>query len=254
MAKNTIIKVALPLPDMLIFQKLIKELKYKNRFFLSEECEKFCNNLIKYSKLFKTHNFDDGMSFYRARINDFDDAHNQSNYFSLEQMGAPPAKHAKNGRLNPQGISCLYLADDINTSIAEVRPWVECKITVAEFVLRKDINVINLSDKVFLKDLRKIDSEKYEGAEFTWKQLISWMFSVPFDPRDDTAYVPTQFIAERIKKEGFDGILYDSALSPGYNLVLFDETNVEGVKLFYSTVRNISYENEVQKAVDLLVG
>lgn len=248
MGENIIIKTVLPLIDIFVLQKLIRELKYKNRFFLSEESDRFSNNLIEYSKLFKTHEFETGKRFYRARINNLDDKFTQKNYFSIDQMGAPTAMQAKNGRMNPQGISYLYLADDINTSIAEVKPWVNCTITVAEFLLEKNIKVINFSNKFYLKDLLEEDAIKYGGAEFTWKQLITWMFSVPFDPRDDSAYIPTQFIAEKIKNEGYDGILYDSAVSQGYNLALFDEANVNRVKLFYTTVRNISYENEIRES------
>jgi hypothetical protein len=57
------------------------------------------------------------------------------------------------------------------------------------------------------------------------------MFSAPFDPRDDTAYIPTQFLAERIKSAHFAGIIYDSALNAdGYNVTLFDVKKANAVR------------------------
>ena len=63
---------------------------------------------------------------------------------------------------------------------------------------------------------------------------------MPFDHRDDTAYVTTQYITERMKKEGAHGILYDSALSPkGYNLALFNDKLATCSKLYRVRVNSI---------------
>jgi hypothetical protein len=57
------------------------------------------------------------------------------------------------------------------------------------------------------------------------------MFSAPFDPRDDTAYIPTQYLAERIKGAGFAGIIYDSSLNTnGYNVTLFDVKRAKAMR------------------------
>ncbi|MBI1911986.1 MAG: RES family NAD+ phosphorylase [Deltaproteobacteria bacterium] len=242
MSENQIIKTSLPLKDLIIFSEFLKEIRYKNRFFLDDASEKFCNNIIKYAKMFKTREFIKGEQFYRARIYEF----NSSAHFSIDVMSAPPPEKATHGRLNPVGIPYLYLANNSNTAIAEVRPWVGCNITIAKFVLNRTITLINFSSALSLEELNKMNFEKYEGAELTWRELISWLFSAPFDPRDDTAYMATQYLAEKIKKEGFDGILYDSALaSGGYNIALFDKNNASADKLYKASVKRISYENEI---------
>lgn len=54
--------------------------------------------------------------------------------------------------------------------------------------------------------------------------------------RRDAEYLPTQFLCELIKTNGFDGVLYKSGLGDGYNVALFDPsvatcTQVEEVRI-----------------------
>jgi RES domain-containing protein len=196
-------------------------LRYENRFTLSEESEGFIFKLLEYAEKYKTINFKKGRGFFRARKHEI----NQSEAFPLDEMSAPPKGYASHGRLNPKGIPYLYLASNSLTAVSEVRPWVGGKATVAEFELVKDVSLVNFSAR-FFQNVPK--EEKYEGKERSWKEVIAWMFSAPFDPRDDTAYVPTQYLSERIKGLGYDGIICDSPLNPnGYNVTLFDPTSAE---------------------------
>ncbi len=58
-------------------------------------------------------------------------------------------------------------------------------------------------------------------------------------------YTPTQFIAERFKREGYDGIVYKSDFGEaGYNIVLFDPDVAECVsgRLFKAKAINIEFE------------
>jgi RES domain-containing protein len=160
--------------------------------------------------------------------------------YPLERMGCPPAQKATHGRLNPVGIPYLYLANDLKTAVSEVRRWIGCQITVAEFAMQREVCVINFSNKVFTN---VSSGDDYAAAESTWKEWVSFMFSLPFDPRDETAYMATQYLAGRIKKEGFDGILYDSALSQdGYNLALFNAEASKPLKGFKVEVKSVSYD------------
>lgn len=196
-------------------------LKTENRFTLGEELAGFVELIIEYAKKYKTVSLPRNTVLYRARINDIN---HSSTPFKLEEMGAPPAFLAGHGRLNPRGIPYLYLASSKLTAISEVRPWVGCDVTLAEFNLSVDYSLINFSQKYFVNIPQGIE---FEGFEFSWRELITWLFSAPFDPRDDTAYIPSQFLAERIKGAGFDGIIYDSPLSSeGYNVTLFNVNSV----------------------------
>jgi RES domain-containing protein len=239
--QNITISVPLSFADLHAFSRLIRELRFENRFFLSEGPSRFLAGLIKYTKQYKTHSFSSGQHFYRARVHEF---RMEVASYPLDRMGSPPSHKATHGRLNPVGIPYLYLANDIDTAVSEVRPWIGCQITVAEFALQHDVSVINFSNKVFTS----VPSGDAAAAEFTWRELITSMFSMPFDPRDDTAYMATQYIAERIKKEGFDGILYDSALNKdGYNLTLFHHEAAKPHRGFKVEVKSISYQNRVSE-------
>jgi RES domain-containing protein len=243
--KNTTIHIVFPFKDLQVWQKFVVELKRENRFTLSDEPARFVELLIEYAKKHKSVKLSSGTPMFRARINEV-----AENYkpIAIENMGTPPIHLAGHGRLNPKGIPYLYLASDKLTAVSEVRPWVNCHITVAEFVLSADCNLINFS-KVHMVNIP--EGKEYEGSEFTWRELITWMFSAPFDPRDDTAYIPTQYIAERIKGAGFDGIIYDSALNAkGYNIALFNEKNVRGVRCEKALVTNIEVQADISAFED----
>jgi len=231
---NRTIRVTLPFEDIRVWRKFVLGLKRENRFSLSEEPAKFIENLIEYATKHKSKTLPRGEVLFRARINDGSE---KEKPIAIEYMGAPPIHLAGHGRLNPRGIPYLYLASNRITAVSEVRPWVSCNVTVAEFVLSKDCKCINFSKKHMVNIP---EGDDYEAPEFTWRELITWMFSAPFDPRDDTAYIPTQYIAERIKGAGFDGIIYDSALSAdGYNVTLFSTESAKGERPQNALVTNI---------------
>ena len=222
--KHTTIRTAFPLKDMQVWQKFVIGIKSENRFTISEEPARFVDLVIDYAKKHKIVSLPRNTLLYRARVNDRD----TNAPFPLDEMGTPPGRLAGHGRLNPRGIPYLYLASNLITAVSEVRPWVGCDLTVAEFSLVDDCELVNFS-KEYLVNMP--NGDQYEGAEFTWRKLITWTFSAPFDPRDDTAYVPTQYLAERIKGVGFAGIMYDSALSSGgYNVALFDVKKADAVR------------------------
>lgn len=216
-SKSTKIRLVFPFKDFQVWQRFVVGLKSENRFTLDEEPARFVDLLIDYAKTHKTVTLPRNTVLYRARLNDTSDS---GTALPLENMGAPPAYVAGHGRLNPRGIPYLYLASNRITAVSEIRPWVGCNVTVAEFILSQDCELVNFSRKQFVNIP---EGEDFEGPEFTWRELITWFFGAPFDPRDDTAYIPTQFLAERIKGAGFAGIIYDSSLSlDGYNVTLFD--------------------------------
>jgi RES domain-containing protein len=222
--KKTTIRTHLPIKDLKVWQRLVIGLRSENRFSLPEEPAKFVELLIDYARKHKTITLPRNTSLYRARINES----NSDAPFALDRMGAPPANLAGHGRLNPKGIPYLYLASDQITAVSEVRPWIGCDITVAEFSLVYDCELVNFSNKHYVNIP---EGEQFEGPEFTWRELIAWMFSAPFDPRDDTAYIPTQYLAEQMKGAGLSGIIYDSALSSGgYNVTLFDVDRAKAVR------------------------
>jgi hypothetical protein len=70
--------------------------------------------------------------------------------------------------------------------------------------------------------------------------------SRPVDPHASAIeYAPTQFVAEHVRNEDYDGLMFVSALNAGgMNLVLFDKTDAEVVDVTLYRVRQVRYEAE----------
>ena len=147
-----------------------------------------------------------------------------------DRMKPLPDK-AKEGRINPKGIPCLYLSDNKETAMSEVRPWLEAKISVSYFKTVKDMKLVYLSlnydSKLtpldFMYSGKSPRGIRKKTTEYVWK-TVDRAFSKPVTLQDDTAdYAPTQIISERFRSEGYDGVYYKSALNEkGYNVALFD--------------------------------
>ncbi len=115
------------------WRALDEELRGTNRFF--PNCTDFIDEVVSTclshnSRLTTAAE----VLLFRARIMPWERRFNAEPYPTTE-MGAPPPHLARGGRLNPGGIRYLYLASDQETALAEVRPWVEATVTVAEFQL-----------------------------------------------------------------------------------------------------------------------
>jgi RES domain-containing protein len=134
----------------------------------------------------------------------------------------PVSNWQSEGRANPPGIPCLYLATTRDTALAEVRPWIGSTISVAECQIRRDLNVIDCS-KHSPGRLVLIGDPTRSREDGVWI-AIDQAFGTPVARDDERGeYIPTQIIAELFKREGFDGIVYKSLLSEdGLNLVLFN--------------------------------
>jgi len=144
--------------------------------------------------------------------------------FPPERM-IPQQHSAKEGRVNPKGIPCLYLSTDMETALSEVRPWVGSSISLGRFKTVKSLKVIDFSkddskNMVFYFNGKEPSPEERERD--VWK-YINRAFSTPVTPNDEQAdYVPTQILAELFKSNGYDGLVYKSSCGLGHNIALFE--------------------------------
>ena len=128
----------------------------------------------------------------------------------------PPKGKAPEGRINPEMISYLYLAEDAQTCVYEVRPIIGQNVSVATFVTQKKLRIYNLAYK-FPNDYP--NEEKLNISLF---EYVCQQFSKPYTGKP-LQYLPTQFLSEIIKNMGFDGLRFNSSLNQGgYNIVLFN--------------------------------
>lgn len=143
----------------------------------------------------------------------------------------PTANHALDYRANAAGIPVLYLAIEIETAIAEVRPWIGSDVSVSQFKTTRELRGLDLTlefgkhwmPPFSAKEGKLMPVDADEAEKSVWTNIDN-AFSRPVSRSDDPAdYVPTQILAELFRAEGYDAIIYRSQLGEhGHNVVIFD--------------------------------
>lgn len=167
-----------------------------------------------------------GRTFYRSRIQ------HDAEMFAIDKMGAPPSHLVSHGRANPAGIPYLYVGSTEATAIAEIRPHTGDTVCVAEFLLDDGLQLIDLRDPRRLIS-PFVYAEEEEIAEIRSNvpllERLGQELTKPVVPhRAAIDYVPSQYLCEFIKKTGWDGVVYRSSVSAGFNLALFDPLRATG--------------------------
>ena len=167
---------------------------------------------------------------------------------TLGDMGSPPKRLATHGRANPPGIPYLYLGSLAETAVAEIRPHTGESAWVAEFSIPLPIAVVDLrSPRSLVSPFLLEDSESIGKmrADIPFLERLGDELTKPVLPQGAAIdYIPSQFLCEFIKKSGFDGVVYRSAVSEGMNLALFDaaKANALDVKLFNVSKVSVAVE------------
>lgn len=222
------------------WQDFVGDIKRVNRFHTDhinkEVLAKFLSCVQKSYKA--------GTVFYRARIC-ADDAG-----FKKTEMGAPPAHLATAGRVNPVGISVLYLANSVKTTLHETRAGVFDYVTVGNFKLKKDIKIIDFAN---LGKISPFIADDDMGIEYTQYavnienlKLISQEIAKPLRRQDSALdYLPTQYISDYIKSQGLGGVEYISTMHEGgLNLAIFDSDIFKCTETTVHRIKSISYSEE----------
>lgn len=149
---------------------------------------------------------------------------------SDEQLGAPPNHLANAGRMNPAGISYLYLSKTKTGAQAEVLRGPPCHAVVARFETVRSLPVLDLTllppvPSVFDDTQRRVR----EVVLFLNGFVADICQPVQKDGREHIHYVPSQVVSEYFAQvfktpdgQQLDGIMYPSAISPGnVSLALF---------------------------------
>lgn len=214
------------------WEKFVQSIKTQCRFhndYFNKDA------FLKYLR-YMNESYKKGKVFFRARISEKDG-------FSKDKMKAPPLGKASSGRVNPMGISYLYLASDSKTAISEVRAGALDYVTIAKFKLLEDINII---------DFEKIEkiSPFFNGIDITALAInnnilktINKEISRPLGGSGRALdYLPTQYISDYIKSIGeWQGIKYKSTLGDGDNLAIFNEELFECVEIEVKQIGTLNY-------------
>jgi hypothetical protein len=195
-----------------------QEQQYNTAYFLP-----MLEELIKKQSLLRS--LPSGIPLFRARLKE------EGKNFDLnsKELGAPPSERAKAGRMNPIGISYLYVAFNKETALKEVQYTSSQQAAIGEFKTQRELQILdltNLGDKPSIFDNNH--REEFNGLFFLEDFVKTITKLIEKNGNEHLEYVPSQVVSEyfalmfRHNGKHLDGIKYSSAVySNGYNLVLF---------------------------------
>lgn len=217
-----------------VWNEFKEEIKFVNRYHIQNTIDlKKLETFFLHESFYR--NVKKGRIFFRCRVSD-------KNGFPCGKMGNPPIELASSGRANPKGISYLYVADSLETSMYETRASLFDYVTVGEFKLKEDIKILNLrnpkDDPIYWSEIEEIENYL---IYIPFIQTLQKELSLPIRKRDQILdYIPTQYISEFIKSLGFDGVEYQSSLnSEGYNIAIFNPEKLECIKTNVYEIKDI---------------
>lgn len=224
-------------PLQISWDKFAEEIKSTNRFHIQNtlDLDKLKILLNRYSKPIHK-----GKIFYRGRIS-------TSEGFDIISMGNPPSEKSKSGRANPTGISYLYIADQLETTLYETRASLLDYITIGEFRLKENIKVVNLRGNLY-DPILLAENEELEDfmIHLPFITKLEQELSKPNRRNDiELDYLPTQYLSEFIKSIGYDGVEYQSSLySEGYNLAIFNVDKFECINVVLHEISKIKFTHK----------
>lgn len=181
-------------------------------------------------KLGVIHEWPAGASVYRARRADTMDDFTRILLSPQRELAPPPSRHARGGRMNPEGVSIFYGTLDEPTCLAEMRSSIGGYIVVGRFETSKALQIL---------DFGRLDEAYWDGKQLSYfqpdfeKQVARRKFrrnlhrliSQPVMAGHENDYLVTQVLAEylaHVRNQNFDGLLFTSTQREGgTNVVLF---------------------------------
>ena len=223
---------------LLSWEALVSEIRETNRFHLKKSFD--LDHLGKVLSRYVIR-IPEGKKYYRARIS-------SKTGYKINEMWNPPIEKATAGRANPPGISYLYLSQSEKTTLKETRAALWDYVTIAEFELKKPIEVINLNND----DFDPVLISESQGSN----ELLDYLVNIEFTDhlqkslskpkrRDENElkYLPTQYLSEFIKYKGFAGIEFESSQDPkGINLAAFYKEDFDCLSSKVVEIRKIELE------------
>jgi RES domain len=167
-----------------------------------------------------------GQTIFRARVldDDFNEQRLQKN--PAAELSAPPKERARAGRMNVEYIPAFYAAFSEDTAIAEMRPSIGDQISVGEFVLQKDIKVLDFT--VFSRMANDKWKDAYTHTRYDFIRQMEGEISKPILPFEkQREYIATQIVAEYLREYfACDAVIYKSSMhkngdADNRNIVIF---------------------------------
>lgn len=184
-----------------------------------------------------------GKILYRARIGCKKEKGKLNEPYSGSEIGAPPpAFCSEAGRANRPYVSFLYLAEDEETAITEIRATKGDLVSVGKFSLQDDLNIFNLAFPNLVQCSKKDDA--YSVLESI--ASLNNIYSCSTGSSEKSIYLPTQLFVEKLVQEGYDGICFRSSFNGKLNYVIFDPRKAAFIpkssKLFHVNAVKIDFD------------
>lgn len=168
--------------------------------------------------------------------------------FGKDGSFVAPSEYTKDMRANYRYIPYLYCATRPYLSVVEVRPRLGARVSVARIRVNERLRLLDFSLQNYPKGMKPVKINLFHA--------LSQLYSKPVTEDDDTLdYIPTQYIAEFVKRIGYDGIVFKSSLYNDENIinvVIFNFDKCEAVgSVVYDVTRN-DYTCEMEDPVSEL--
>ncbi len=232
------------------FDDIEKELKSKNRF-----SNKKLDNLVK-ALTSESSNIEvfDTITLKRARIYNEPDAAERflnptnSPFNGYDKEGSfVNLQGTSEGRCHPKHIPYLYAANSVECCIAEINPSIGSIVSIADIIANQPLRILNLSKTFAISS--KVGSLITGITDSDVFLYLQDLFSRPHQVDED--YYLTQYISEKIKNCGFDGLSFHSSKNAyknsfgmtkhGYNFVIFNYEKCEAISSKLYRVETIEY-------------
>jgi RES domain/HEPN/RES N-terminal domain 1 len=224
------------------WENFCQRLRWRSRFF-SESAESDLDSIFGDLDSLKTIRDlpvvrvispdDEDRFLYRARV-----AFAQSEREAIlkrpaRELGAPPARLARAGRMNAAGISVFYGAESADTCLSELRAPVGSSVVVGRFEIIRPVRLLDMDAlaQVYIRGSHFDPQFSVLRARAAFLSHLVQTISRPVMPNDETFdYLPTQAIAEYLAtkvKPPFDGVIFGSSQTggEGRNVVLFNHAS-----------------------------
>ena len=116
------------------WNEFAEKIKHGNRFHNDLFNADAMSSFLSYAEK----SYPENSVLYRARRANGNDGYMNSD------MGAPPCTICTAGRINPEGISVLYLASDADTALSEIRASTYDYVSIGKFKAIKPFRVVSL--------------------------------------------------------------------------------------------------------------
>lgn len=227
------------------------ELKAKNRF-TNQKLDSVVNAILS-----EKSNITElvGCTLKRSRIYDRPDKviryYNQpkSRFKGFNEKDSFINKNGNEGRCNPKFIPYLYAADSVPCSIAEINPGIDSVVSVANIKIKDKLKIASLSSGYAISSAK---GNIIEDVPDCWVILyLQHLFSLPY--KEDGDYLLTQYISERIKSAGIDGVSFKSSKYTFENAQGIREHGVNYVIFNYNKCKAVSSKLYRVKSIAMVI-